>query len=120
MKPIQSITKEKAACIAAFKKYPKAEYAWCFHHAVIAERIYGQPPMKAVMDRIREIKVEKSVDERAIRYRNMRPVKATAKPHKFVPNNLTMLALRRRFNREWPGNTWNGNTIFGDEAYGEG
>jgi hypothetical protein len=88
-KPIGKIDEERAACIAAFKKYPHARFVWCCHHEELFERNRG------FRNRLRCIAKDKSYCERAVRYRNYRPMKkATDKP------SIAQL------NREWPDNTW--------------
>lgn len=108
MKPIQSIAKERKACIAAFAKYPNATRAWCIHHRRLHESITAWPNKHTgIAGRIRFIAQWKARGERAIRFRNLRPVKPLRKGQRLGPALL---------NKQWPGNTWNEHrhTIFAD------
>lgn len=104
---IGTIKAELAACRAAFRKYPSAQYAWCVHHDKLIERIrsvMGSP----IQSRIRHILLKKSSREKAIRFRNLRPVKLT----RMARSKWTPKWRETIFNRQWPGNTWNGRNIF--------
>ncbi len=108
MKPIQSIAKERKACIAAFAKYPNATRAWCVHHRRLHEAITDRPNYQPdIAGRIRFIARWKARNERAIRFRNLRPVKPLKKGQRM---GATL------FNKQWPGNTWNEHqhSIFAD------
>lgn len=92
IKPIGSIRQEKADCIAAFKKYPKATHCWCCHH----ENLYEKISSDGYMFRISYIMEKKDKEERAVRLRNFRPIKRK-KPGR---------ARVKQLNKEWPSNTW--------------
>ncbi len=102
-KPIGSINAERADCLKAFARYPKANYFWCCHHAELFE-MPNHPfkIMQSVKFRLAFIHTDKEGRERAIRYRNFRPVKPPGK------RKLTA----KLFNEQWPNNTWNGSSIF--------
>lgn len=100
-KPIGTITKERAACIAAFKKHPNHTWFWCCHHEVLTERCGAN--FGGFMERVRYIDDEKQTNEKAVRFRNFRPV---------IVGKNKRPASRNSFNRQWPDNTWNGHTIF--------
>ena len=100
---LKSIREEKAACIAAFKKYPEATRAWCIHHGYLCETIIDV--VGGITGRIRYLEKFKDEEELAVRFRNMRPVKPLNKGERIgVP----------LFDRQWPGNTWDrrSHTIF--------
>lgn len=107
-KPIGTIAQERKDCIAAFKQYPKSENCWCCHHKILMERLHRY--WDGFMERIKYIDAEKERSEKAVRFRNFRPVKSA----KFSPHDGDLIN-HRRLNREWPNNTWDGNrdSIFG-------
>ncbi len=93
---LKSIKAERAACLAAFRKYPRAKHAWCVHHFKLYERI----SFTGIQERIAYIDANKERSEQACRFRNMRPVKPT--------KERRTAAL---FRKQWPDNTWNGYDI---------
>ena len=104
--PLRSIAAEKKDCKAAFKKYPAPDFVWCFHHAILCERLNGDSDREKrlnVRARIREIAMDKLTTEQAARYRNFRPVRPTIQKFR---------ATVGQFRRQWPNNTWNGRNIF--------
>jgi len=98
-KPIGSIAKELAACVAAFKKYPRRRFVWCCHHEDLWEHNDGY------RGRLAYIQTDKPRDELAIRYRNFRPVKGAK------PSDDQRKALAQ-FKAEWPHNTRYRTSIF--------
>ena len=70
MKPIKSIEEELADCRQAFAEHPDAKTVWCCHHEVLVEELTD--PFEA---RISYILSDKPEEERAVRFRNFRPVK---------------------------------------------
>ena len=80
MKPIKSIEEELADCRQAFAEHPDAKTVWCCHHEVLVEELTD--PFEA---RISYILSDKPEEERAVRFRNFRPVKneaTIARPYK--------------------------------------
>ena len=70
MTKLKSIELELAACRAAFKKCPDAKFVWCCHHEILVEPLTESPE-----SRIEYILETKSETERALRFRNFRPVR---------------------------------------------
>jgi hypothetical protein len=113
-KPLGSIKDELAACLAAFKKYPKAKQAWCCHHSKLFEGLkkYELRTGRDWLGRINYIQHNKPWREQARRFRNFRPVKP--KSLRLRPASFYSKARERQealFKRQWPDNTWNGNDI---------
>ena len=108
-KPLGTIRQEKAACIKAFRKYPKATRAWCCHHDKLVEQV----GYDFYMVRLRYIIAHKNVAERAIRFRNFRPVRLLKKLESELAKAGVALCKAARnltardLNRDWPDNTWN-------------
>lgn len=102
---LRSIEQEKAACIAAFKRHPKAKFVWCCHHEALFEENAGW------RKRIEYIAACKSRTEQASRFRSYRPVKdarTTASDfNPYVNPGHGRILTRALLNREWPSNTWN-------------
>src|ERR1022692_2055043 len=68
--PLKSIEEEMQDSITAFKAYPDAKHSWRCHHELLAEML-----TESFMERIIYIRDEKPEHERALRFRNFRPVK---------------------------------------------
>lgn len=96
IKPIGTIKQELKACKDAFKKYPNAKFVWCCHHTRLNERLFTH--WMSWQQRINYILTNKPRYQRAIRFRNFRPVIGRGR-------------TRASFNREWPNNTWDGYSI---------
>ncbi len=74
---LKSAREELKACRAAFAKYPKATHAWFLHHRKLVERINEN--WNGIGQRIRYIMQEKPREEKANRFRKLRPVKPLKK-----------------------------------------
>ena len=135
MTPLKSIEEEKKDCIAAFKACPEAKFAWCCHHEIHVEFL-----TESFQKRINYIISDKPESERALRFRNFRPVrvklseiieKALADYYKAWDVYIKARAdwnktwadyekalrenkeeLIKLHNEDWPDNSWNGKSIF--------
>ncbi len=74
---LKSIGEELAACRAAFRKYPEATHAWFIHHGRLVEEINAN--WGSIKSRIQHIIEFKMRNQRANRFRKMRPVKPLKK-----------------------------------------
>ena len=70
MTPLKSTADELADCRRAFEESPQAKLAWCLHHEVHVE-----PLTESWQNRINYIAKSKPEAERALRFRNFRPVR---------------------------------------------
>jgi len=67
-----TIKKELEDCKAAWKSVPNAKWAWCCHHNILIEALVHSWEV-----RIECILKYKEKNERAVRFRNFRPVRVT-------------------------------------------
>ena len=131
MKALGTIEQELADLNSAWEAHPEATWAWCCHHAILAE-----PLTEPWQNRRDYILSDKPKDERAIRLRNFRPVIDDAKLKlldddyrakrklldddywaKRKPLDDDYDAKRKLLHdAEWPDNTWNGSDIFVADA----
>ena len=70
MTTLKSIPEELADCRRAFEESPASTWAWCLHHEVHVE-----PLTESWQNRINYIATGKPEAERALRFRNFRPVR---------------------------------------------
>ena len=106
-KPLGTIAAEEKACVAAFNQYPQSKRFWCCHHTRLHEPRLDKwmSPLENASERMACIKDDKPHCEKAIRYRNFRPVKPVKPGTKLTARIL---------NKQWPDNTWDNRrkTIF--------
>ncbi len=127
-----TINSAAAKCRAAWKKHPKARWAWCCHHDMRLELL-----TEPAENRIQYILENKLMVEQITRLNNFRPVlsklpaeldkaraewdkaraeldKASAELVKARAEFLNSSQCERAHRKDVPDHTWNGKSIFNE------
>ena len=109
MMKLGTIAQEEAACRKRLKNTSQGQFAFHVHHEILLERLNFAPK-----ERIAYIAKWKNPDEKALRYRLMRPAPLTQKQIDGLTEGKNMKRAINALHTQVcdPDCPWNGKTIF--------